>query len=434
MSSRKDFVVSTASKTPASASSASTLTSKPKKKRQSRPSGGETALQKRRRSTASSILSSFVPLVAGSSADASTSKASAKQKRPRIDDDDDGDDDSTIDLTGDEPAAKKAAVESTAPTAIPKSRVTVNEWLGLSELARQTSLHSVTTVDPGTRNCALCRVEFYPEIRVTHFRVLDLHVLCSAMEQADDTVVLKSNEGYTIDALAYALGDYIRREAQNPNGCFNSSIVLVEEQSFSRDMARIEQCVLSTLNAVLPRRTLNANNKIPAAQLFSSRSVKACYRPFFPDLPPSEVKHSYKSQKRAFGMGDSARDSVAEQQRLYNKKNAIRYGQLILPQEKLENLIPAANLTDYDRSRVLKAKSDDLYDTMFMALYFGSSYLHYYAKLIRANSPETISAFVSPPQRPLNCWEEVFEFCKAVGTPKANAEQLLSTLVSFESK
>lgn len=424
MSSHKDFVVATP---PPSASASASKSAKTKKARQPRPAGAETALQKRRRNTALSILSSYVPLVSASTANASTSKALPEQKRPRISHD--HDDDDVIDLTASE---QPAPVEPTAKT--PKSRDTVNKWLGLIELARQTGLHSVTTVDPGTRNCALCRVEFYPVIRLTHFRVLDLHVLCSAMEQNDDTTVLKSSEGYTIDALAYALGAYIKREAASANGCFNSSIVLVEEQSFSRDMARIEQCVLTAVNDALPRRTLNACNKIPVAQLFNSRSKNACYRPFFPSLPAAEIKPSYKSQKGSFGMGDAVRDSLSEQQRLYNKKNAIKYGQLILPQTEIERLIPAANLTDYDRSRVLKAKSDDLYDTMFMALYFGSSHLHHYAKIIRANSPETICVFESPPQRPLNCWEELFEFCMAIGTPKENVEKLLATLVAYDNE
>lgn len=450
MSSHKDFVVAKKRRAsslaePASAAATAPAPAPKKRRQRSTKDGGETALQKRRRSTAQSILSLFEPTTISSvsTADTSTSKVPVKQKPLVIDDDDDDDDDiansdSTIDLTREQPAAAAATTTTMASTADSKQpRVTVNAWLGLIELARQTGLHSVTAVDPGTRNFALCRVEFYPHIRLTHVRVLDLNVLCQAMETADDTLVLRSALGYTIDAQAYALGDYIRREALAPNGCFNSSVVLIEEQSFSRDMARIEECVRATVNAVLPRRTLNACNKIPAGQLFSSRSVKSCYRPFFPDIDPSQIKRTYKSssssKRTAFGMGDSNRDSAAEQQRLLNKKNAIRFGQLILPQSELERVIPAANLTDFDRSRVLKAKSDDLYDTLFMTLYFGSSHLHHYAKLIRANTAETVSAFVSPPQRPLNCWEEVFEFCKAIGTPRENVEQLLAALMAYDT-
>ena len=426
MSARTDFVVAKKRKSAPTRAHAERV---PTKRRRS--GGGESALQTRRRNTALSILSSFASSDSISSSSSSStpapslsSKTSHKQKARVLDESSSS---STVDLTHANSQSKSSAAEPVPQ----RSRSTVNEWLGLVELARQTGLHSVTTVDPGTRNFALCRLEFYPSVRLTHFRVLDLSVLCQAMEAADDRLALRSAAD-TVDAQAFALGDYIRREALAPSGCFNSSIVLIEEQSFSRDMARIEECVRATVNSVLPLRTLNANNKIPSAQLFSSRSVKSCYRPFFPDVAPS-LSYQTSQRRQAFAMGDSRRDSGAEQQRLFNKKNAIRYGQLILPQSELARVIPAANLTEFDRSRVLKSKSDDLYDTLFMALYFGSSHLHHYAKLIRANSSETLSAFVSPPQRPLNCWEEVIEFCKAVGTPRKDVEQLFAALVSFDA-
>jgi len=395
-------------------------------------------------------------IAVASSATASTAdtKTTVEQKKKRvlsIDDDDDVDDkatgsDSTIDLTVDEKDKSTTTAATTSQTKQPaakKPRQSINEWLGLTELARRTGLHSCTCVDPGTRNLALMRMEFYPTLRITHVRVLDLNKICANYE-AEKQVSLSRSGEYTIDAQLYALVRYIAKEAQAENGCFNSSMVLIEEQSFGRDMARVEAGMAAALNSLLKPFKLTPRNLVPRAQIISSRSWHTCYRPFFPDLPkssaPDEKKRSFK---RAFGMGDVRGDKAAEAQRQFNKRNAIENGRLIIAQHRIADVVPAANMTEEDQIRVLRAKSDDLYDVLFMCLYFGSSYLHFYNKVLLksrgklgegdddelvGDTPFSVTA--APPQRPHNCYQELFELCAAIGTPRDNVQALVNKLLA----
>lgn len=340
---------------------------------------------------------------------------------------------STIDLTKDsqskkkgEPAPKKRKKSSGEP------RKSVNEWLGVVELARRTRVHSVTCVDPGTRNCAIMRMEFHPQMRITHVHVLDLYEECRAYESRSSNTLNRGGE-YSIDALLFALGQYVEEQARAPDGCFNSSMTLVEEQSFGRDMARVEATIVAVINSVFAPLRLTEQFRVPRGQVFSSRSAKSCYRPFFPDLPASEIAKIGSKGRRPFGMGDSRGDKIAEAQRLYNKKNAIANGSLILSKDRIAEVVPRANLSDADQTRVMRAKSDDLYDTLFMCLYFASCYLFYYNKILvksAAGEEVRLSAIAAPPQRLHNCYQEVFELCAAIGTPRDSVQLLVDKLLT----
>jgi hypothetical protein len=334
----------------------------------------------------------------------------------------DDDDEKTQTNSEDRKSSKKKRKKSTAESSDAPTRKSVNEWSGLVEMARRTQLHSVTTVDPGTRNFALMRVEFFPTIRITHVRVLDLDVLARDYENGSATK-LERGGGFTIDAQLFALQRYIGTETRAQNGCFNSSMVLVEEQHFSRDMARIDACIAATVNSITPPFYINSYNIIPRCQIVNPRSVKACYRLFFPPL------ESGGGSNGAFGMGDVGGGAKEKREHAYNKANAKRWGRLILAQSRIEEVVPAANMTDRDQIRVLRAKSDDLYDTLFMALYFGSCYLFNYNKIIEQNSTERLSALAAPPQRPHNCYQEVFEMCAAIGTPVADVQKILDKVL-----
>ena len=403
-----------------------------KKPKKAKPKKAKVARSTVRQRTMNELRASFGTAVSSSTTTAST-KTTVKQKSNN---DDDGSSDSTIDLTNDLPETTPTTISDAAavPTATaPTNRARVNEWPGVVTMARNTGISSVTTVDPGTRNFAITRLEFLPKMRVTHLRVLDLHELCSDYEDSHPTTKL-GDEGtaYTIDALLYVLGEYIRQEISKPNGCFNSSFVIVEEQSFDRNMARVESCVVSVVNSAFGGRFhVNGANNVPRGQIVSSRSVKSCYRLLFPDLPPEAAASAASTSRRAFGMGDVHGNRIAERQRLENKKNAIKYGKLILAQSRIEDVVPAANLTDRDRKRLLRAKCDDIYDTLFLATYFASSYLFWYNKAkVRTDIEQiTFNAIEAPPQRPHNCWQELFELCAAIGTPQANVQELLDVLL-----
>ena len=336
--------------------------------------------------------------------------------------DEDDDDDEKTQTTSEERKSSKKKRKKSAKESSETPQKSVNEWSGLVEMARRTGLHSVTTVDPGTRNFALMRVEFYPTICITHVRVLDLDVLARDYQNGSATK-LERGGGFTIDAQLFALQRYIAVETRAQNGCFNSSMVLVEEQHFSRDMARIDACIAATINSITPPHYINSYNIIPRCQIINPRSVKACYRLFFPPLEAGG------GGAGAFGMGDVGGGTKEKREHAYNKANAKRWGRLILAQSRIEEVVPAANMTDRDQIRVLRAKSDDLYDTLFMALYFGSCYLFNYNKIIDQNGSERFSALAAPPQRPHNCYQEVFEMCAAIGTPIADVQKILDTVL-----
>jgi hypothetical protein len=350
--------------------------------------------------------------------------------------DDDGDaSDSTVDLT-------KNASTSSAPPPLPAKqkkrkrgpndpmpapRKSLNEWLTVSKLAEATGVHSVTTVDPGTRNFALMRVEFFPVYRITHVRVLDLHELCDEYEETWGCK-LSNGSGHTIDAMMVALQAYIEQETLAPNGCFNSSMTLVEEQSFSREMTRVEQCVHAVVNAFKDPVRVGACS-VPPCQVMSAKSYHSLYRPFFPDF---DFTGWAPTKKRPFGMGDANRNERSEKQRLFNKENSVKYGSLILSQARVHLVLPPANLTEADRKRVLKRKCDDMFDTMWMMLYFASTYLAFYNKKNREFEQGKYEPFLvtaAPLQRPHNCWEEVFELCAALGTPSDNVQKLVDKLL-----
>jgi hypothetical protein len=413
----------------------------PKKKRK-RASAKEKKPKEPRRTvvqrTMAEMRASFA--VSGTTSTATT-KHPVEQKRDK---DDAGESDSTIDLTKDstsKPVAQSSSsTATTASTSKPDgSRPAINEWPGVVLMARNTSIHSVTCVDPGTRNFALCRVEFCPKIRITHIRVLDLHELARDYERDHpSTKIIDIGSPPTIDAQLFALQAYINAEISLPNGCFNSSMVIVEEQSFDRTMARVEASILAVVNTKMTPIRLNESNTIPRGQVISSRSVKTCYRPLFPDLPPEALAAASEKSiagRRPFGMGDVHGNRGAERQRQENKRNAIKYGRLMLPQSQIEAVVPAANLTDTDAIRLLRAKSDDLYDTLFMATYFASSYLFFYNKVNQGfTAQETFNSIEAPPQRPHNCWQELFEFCSAIGTPLANMQKLMDVLFASKAK
>ena len=405
------------------------------------------SLQKRRSAVAErtmeDIRSSFnvsqkrvaVAPTSTSTARTGDSKAKVEQKSAPInlvDDDDYGDTSSIIDLTQVNKPVVTEKKKSSKKTKEP--RVSVNDWPGLVEMAAATGIHSVTCVDPGTRNFALARVEFHPRIRVTHVRVLDFDVLAHYYEAKYKVKLKREGAKFTIDAHLVVLQNYIECDIQQENGCFNSSMVLVEEQSMSRDMARVEACVHATVNSMTNAFRLNKANRIPRCQVVSAKSVKSCYRPLFPDLADvdDDEEQRLKKKPRAkprFGMGDVHGNSAAEQQRLFNKKNAIKYGRLMLAQSRIKDVVPADNLTADDRERVLKAKCDDLYDCLFMALYFGSCYLFHYYKMKTYSDDEQFVVTAAPPQRPHNCYEEIFELCAAISTPVDCMQDLVDKLL-----
>jgi len=337
-------------------------------------------------------------------------------------------------------ASKKndAAGSEAAGATAKQRRATINDWPGIAVVAAGANIRSVTTIDPGTRNLAVMRMEYAPAVRITHARVLDLELVCAGLDELEHTVRLNSANGgraeYSIHTKLYALTRYVERESSN-GGCFDSDMLLVEEQSFDRLMARVEATIVATFQRIKPPVVVldgAEGGTWPAAQIITARSVKACYRPLFPLLKPGAEEpaglRGGSRRSRPFGMGDVHGNRGSERQRQMHKRAAIKYGSLIIPQERFEAVVPAANFTENDRERLRRRKMDDLYDTLFMCLYFVSTYMFQAYKCRRRGTSRPMPAFETPPQRPRSCYEEIVEVCAALGTDVDDMRALLEAL------
>lgn len=365
------------------------------------------------------------------------------------------------------------------PKPVPVARTTSNAWLGVVTLARETGIHSVTCVDPGTRNLAVMRMQFYPSIRITHAHVLDTRQLCDALDMRNPLFRMRSNPGvidrtsretvaksqpkYTMHAIMYAIFEFVKRTAvPGCNGPFDSDMLLVEEQSFDRLMARVESTITSAYLGARGSRSLievlceTEGGTVSAAQTIAATSVKTCYTDLFPLLtkeeekkmkeekekkkkkkaqekkkpvdgdeddssgdeehgapPPPQQSDSEKWRKKPHGVGDS-HNGISEAQRQFNKFNATKFGSMIVPQHMFGEVVPRANFTADDERRMRASKMDDLYDTLFMCGYFVSTYLHDFAKRKKRGISKPLPAHYTPAQRDPRRYEELFEFVSAL--------------------
>ena len=348
---------------------------------------------------------------------------------------------------------KKSSSSSSSSTSVPRGKA--NAWPGIATLVEKTGIKSVTTVDPGTRNLAIMRMEFAPQVRITHTHVLDLEKLCAAYDaEADEqrgptpgvrlnhATVSSGRTDYPKDAMLYALARYVREETAN-GGCFDSDMLLVEEQSFDRLMARVEATIVCTFNsAKKPVRILPdvSGGALPAGQVVTAAAVKSAYKPIFPNERPtsskSEANTNNKSAsfypragRRPFGVGDVHSDKAKEAQRRLHKRNAILYGSMIVPAHRFSELVPDANLTEEDRSRLTKRKMDDLYDTLWMCAYFINSFMFQIFKIKRRGVSRALSAFQALPTRTNSVFEEITELCIALGSQNDDVHALMEALM-----
>lgn len=335
-------------------------------------------------------------------------------------------------------AKSKAKGSPKKPKKAQAPRKTINDWPGLEEVARVAGIHSVTTVDPGTVNCAVMRMEF-PSMRITHARVLDLRRLCELLEEQSPTIKLNSatagaREDYSLQAKLYALGEYVKRECKD-GGIFDSDSCLVEEQSFDRAMARVESTIVGTFNLFKPPIVViegMAGGTWTAARTVTARCVKTCYRPLFPLTiapRPPRGRSNGRGGGRAFGMGDVHHSGQQEAQRRAHKKAAIKYGSYICPQSRFERVVPPENFTEDDRKRLSARKMDDLYDTLFMCLYFASTLLFQAYKCRKRGYSRAMPAFEVPSQRPRSNYEEVIHACAALGSEPDCVQLLINALM-----
>lgn len=332
------------------------------------------------------------------------------------------------------------ATTTTAPApTVPKiPRNKINDWPGLRTLVENgIGVKSVTAVDPGTRNLAVMRMEFTPAARITHIKVWDLDELCKEYEATNPHMRLGG--GGTIEPRMYVLEKAVARECER-GGCFASDMLLCEDQSFDRIMARVEATIVSTFNARRPAIRVTTTSEIPAGQIFDSRSVKACYRPLYPKLAgggggdddDDDDERIHNDNNSSFGIGQAHANQRNNKQREENKRNAKKYGSMICPQARLAEIVP--NLTDSERKRLLKGQMHDVYDCLFACCYWASCYLFHFYKLRRDEPNAVVGPFAKPKQRPRNRWQELIEIASDLGTPKSSIDTLFVALEAHLKK
>lgn len=303
----------------------------------------------------------------------------------------------------------------------------INAWRPIPEMARDCGVHTVTFVDPGTRNLAVLRVEYCPVVRITHCIRQDLNKLAHTMSVTGDqpSMMRSETKTFTDREALYALQSWVTKELE-PGGMFCSDMLYVEDQAFDDTMARVEATILALFNAkTRPHRLLDQpGGSIAAGQVMSARGWKSAYRPLFPLLRRADHPVARAPKRKFMRMnGRSAHDSA---QHTANKRAAIKYGKLLVP--KFLPLIDAENLTSEVRASLEGRKCDDLYDTLFMAVFFAGTHLHHFQKIVRRGFSAPLPFCKAPPQRASSRFEEVLEMGVYLGATKEHMAQLIAAL------
>lgn len=358
----------------------------------------------------------------------SNNESSVKKKRKAVPLVSTDDNDDEIEIIG--KSQPFTAAKSSAPKA---KRASINDWPGLSALVASVGdVESVTCVDPGTRNLAITRFTLKPTLGISHAMVISLTDLCKQLETENEKIRLRSETGaidhtlqkpdYKMQAELYALRLFVEKEARvGSNGCFDSTMMIVEEQSFDRLMARVESVIANTFSTVRGEKSMygvlpsGSGCQISAAQIVTARSVKCCYTPLFPSIGDADARVG------AFGVGD-VRGS--DKQRREHKKAATKFGSMIVSPDNMRRILPKK----YCEDLITRKKVDDFYDTVFMFGYWVSTYLFKIYKIRKHGVSRALTAFEVFPQRENSRFEELLEIAVAFGIDQPDMSALLEGL------
>ena len=320
-------------------------------------------------------------------------------------------------------------------------------WTAVAEMARALGISHITSVDPGRVNMGIVRI-CCATLRPTHWMLVSLNDLCETTQRANPREAFSVDEPMRFghDDHYHVLFGWVRANAVS-NRIFDSELVLVERQEFSREMSSIQaviQCAILSRKAplaVYPSDNVTGRepkaNRLSSCQQVGADSVKTCYEPLFPRAE-SETGSKQQQQQRnrkAFGMGNVTRgdNDVTSKQYQENKKNSKLWGSKILPCAAIvERLKAAGTMTEEQETRFFKAKKDDIYDAMWQALYAMETILPcLYNRRNRAFGA-AISMYGALPQRHRRTYDALSEFMAANGTDEENVAYIRSVL--FQNK
>lgn len=338
---------------------------------------------------------------------------------------------------------------------MPTERSTTSQWTKVREMCRAMDIDgNFTGVDVGRINLGIIQISCLGEkIKILDWKLINLDTLCSEFESANPQEIFSEKSGkYGNADHCHCLFKYVEQKATR-GGIFDSSVVFIEQQAFTREMKAIQNTIHMAVISKKPSIMVCLNNPdfgpsgmraanfVSSVQLVSANSVKTCYAAFYPRVTETaatiQSRNPYQ-KKKAFGHADANRggtgDEDIDNKKQYdeNKRNSAKYGQMIITVDEIIRLLHGTKMDDAQMSRFKKEKKDDIYDAMWLVLYGLETWLPaVYASRKRGFAAKSLM-YAAQNQRRYRMCDALFEFAESVGTSTENIEVLRGVLSRFK--
>jgi hypothetical protein len=323
-------------------------------------------------------------------------------------------------------------------------------WPGVRFMCKEMELNGkFTAVDVGRKNMGICQISCLEgeKMCIKNWMLIDLDELCAKYELDNPNQRFSATSGvggYGDDDHCHCLFKWIVEQSLS-GGIFDSSVVFIEQQSFTREMkalqTTVQLAVMATHQKVMVRRNdpdlpPREANCVSPAVLVSANSVKTCYAAFYPRVTEtrsaSVAKDPPGRKRKAFGHADANRGDDTSDPRQYaqNKKNSVLYGQKVVSVERIIELL-GDKMSAATKARFRSAKRDDIYDAAWLCWYGIETWLPaVYARRKRGYGAACIM-YGSLPQRRYRTCDALFEFATDIGTPAADLKELRDVLSAY---
>lgn len=330
---------------------------------------------------------------------------------------------------------------SIADTRVPTSRSA--PWVSVKEMCLEMNLNGkFTGVDIGRVNMGIVQLSCLGDkMAIENWMLVNLDTLCAQREALNPTEQFKTRD-YSDEDRAHALYEWIVSQAKN-NGIFDSDAVVIERQSFTREMTSLQSvvhmAVIASKKPIVVRKndpnldTLRTANCVSPAVIVSANSVKTCFSAFYPRVTETAAsaaaRQPWKKQK-TFGVADANRgfggDSEGKQY-AQNKKNSVLYGQKLVTIDRIISTL-GPKMSAEQKARFKAAKKDDIYDALWLVLFAIESWLPALYKRRMRGYGAKCTMYGALPQRRFRTCDALFEFAAAIGTPQEQVDELKEVL------
>lgn len=345
-----------------------------------------------------------------------------------------------------------AAADSRMPT----ERSRTAEWTPVREMCRFMEIDgNFTGVDVGRVNLGIVQISCSGEkIKILDWKLVNLDTLCSEFEQANrQERFAETTKKYRNEDHVHCLAKWVEKQTK-VGGIFDSAVVFIEQQAFTREMKAIQTTIHSAVILNKPavivclnmpelgREGIREANYVACAQLVAANSVKTCYSAYFPRVTATAAAtralNPYKKRK-PFGHADAFRskgdaDEDINNQRQYaeNKRNSAHYGQKLIAVDEIIRLLHGTKMDDAQMKRFREEKKDDIYDALWLVLYGIETWLPaVYATRKRGYAAKSLM-YAPQPQRRYRTYDALFEFARSVGTSEQNIAEMRAVMMRFK--